>query len=70
MEHGTVKLHWLDVVMQVQGEDDVYRQSLQSAVFAKCAEHANRLSEWPHLSSLAKRVDPWCWEAVSLIIER
>ncbi len=70
MEHGTVKLSWLDIVLQVAGGSEALGQSLQSRVFAICPEHASKLNDWKNLKTLSTRVTPAAYALVEKFMQR
>ena len=58
LEHGVVKLSWLDIVLEIvgNGPESGYGEALKSKVMSICPEHAMAMADWQHMQALTCRV--------------
>ena len=63
MQHGQVKLSWIDIIQQVNMDASLASPSgsgltLQQRIFEISPEHAAKLNDWKNMRSLINRVEP------------
>ena len=62
MQHGMVKVTWLDIVLQMLNDSSISmesgKSSLQAKIFEISPEHASKLNDWKNVRTMMTRVCP------------
>lgn len=65
LQHGIVKLSWLDIVMEVINGGEAFGDSLQASVLKSCPEHAASVADWQHMKALTTRVSVVVYDLIA-----
>ncbi len=70
LEHGVVRISWIETVLAVQNRGDQFGVSLAERLHIIAPEYASKVGDWQHHKSLVNRVHPNCYKDIIDFQER